>query len=300
MRARDWTLPLSLLTLVASSALAAKPASTMSPADSAAMAEAKQHVDTGQSLYKEARYQEAITEYEQAITLSIKVKPEAAGVVNYNLGQAYEKMGDIAAAVKAYKEYLRLAPKATDRPAVQTIVGNLEARLAKGLQELSVSSDPTGANVSVDGKLRATTPVTMELGYGAHELELTHEGYESTKRTVELTPQSTMKLDVSLAKKAAPTPPPAPAPAPAPVEKPRIWTWVAVGGTALAVLGAAAAGSQARDKAKELKDSLHQPPEPDALYDASVKAQQTSNALWATAGIGAIASGVLFMVEGKF
>jgi tetratricopeptide (TPR) repeat protein len=297
MRARDWTLPLSLLTLVASPALAAKPASTP---DSTAMAEAKQHVDTGQSLYKEARYQEAIAEYEQAIALSIKVKPEAAGVVNYNLGQAYEKLGDIPAAVKAYKEYLRLAPKATDRPAVQTIVGNLEARLARGLQELSVSSDPTGANVSVDGKLRATTPVTMELGYGPHALELTHEGYESAKRTVELTPQATMKLDISLAKKAAPPPPQAPAPAPAPVEKPRIWTWVAVGGTALAVLGAAAAGSQAKSKAAELKNSMHSPPEPDELYDASARAQQTSNALWATAGIGAIASGTLFVVEGRF
>jgi hypothetical protein len=219
-------------------------------------------------------------------------------VVSYNLGQAYEKLGDIAAAVKAYKEYLRLVPKATDRPAVQTIVTNLESRLAKGLQELSVNSDPKGANVSVDGKLRATTPVTMELSYGPHELEVTHEGYDPAKRTVELTPQSAVTLDISLAKKAPPPPPPAPPPAP--TEKPRIWTWVAAGGTVLAVVGASVAGTQARAKAAELKNSMHSPPVPDELYDASVRAQGTSNALWVTAGIGAVASGTLFFVEGRF
>src|SRR5262245_11344248 len=152
MRARDWTIPLSLLSLVASAALAADD-----------LAEAKRHADTGLSLYKSARYREAIPELEQAISLSVKTAPEKAGVVSYNLGQAYEKVGDIGAAVKAYKEYLRLVPKAQDRAAVQTLVSNLETRLTRGVQELAISSDPTGANVSVDGKLRATTPVTMEL-----------------------------------------------------------------------------------------------------------------------------------------
>src|SRR5262245_21960437 len=116
MRARDWTTPFWLLPLVASAAFAATAAEDL--------AEAKRHADSGLSLYKEARYREAITEFEQAITLSIKTRPEAAGVVSYNLGQAHEKLGDIAAAVKAYKEYLRLVPKAQDRAAVQTLVGN--------------------------------------------------------------------------------------------------------------------------------------------------------------------------------
>jgi len=283
MRARDWTIPLSLLSLVASAALAADD-----------LAEAKRHADAGLSLYKEARYREAISELEQAISLSIKTKPEAAGVVSYNLGQAYEKLGDIASAVKAYKEYLRLVPRASDRAAVQTLVSNLETRLVRGVQELSVVSSPTGANISVDGKLRATTPITMELPYGAHTLELTHEGYDSAVRTVDLTPQSTVKLDITLAKKAAPAPPPPV------VEKPKLWTWVALGGAAVATVGAAVAGAQARAKAEELKTSMHSAPDPDTLYDASVRSQITSNVLWATAGAAAITGGVLFFVEGKF
>jgi tetratricopeptide (TPR) repeat protein len=286
MRARHWTLPLWLITLVASAAHAATP-----------LEEAKQHADKGLALYKEARYREAVAELEQAISLSIKLKPEAAGVVSYNLGQAYEKLGDIGAAVKAYKEYLRLVPKATDRASVQTIIGNLETRLAKGVQELAVSSEPTGANVSVDGKLRATTPVTMELPFGAHELELTHEGYDTAKRTVELTPQAAVKLDVSLAKKAVPLPPPAPAPV---AEKPKIWSWVALGGTVVSVIVASAAGAQARAKARELTSTMHSPPDPDTLYDDSVNAQVASNVMWGVAGAAAITTGVLFSVEGKF
>jgi tetratricopeptide (TPR) repeat protein len=287
MRSRLWTLPLSLLTLVASAAHAAS-----------SLEEAKQHADNGQALYKEARYREAVDELEKAISLSIKLKPEAAGVINYNLGQAYEKLGDIGAAVKAYREYLRLVPKATDRAAVQTIIANLEARLAKGVQELSVSSEPTGSNVSVDGKLRATTPVTMELPYGAHDLELSHEGYDTAKRTVELSPQSVVKVDISLAKKALPAPPPA-APAPV-VEKPRFWTWVALGGTVVAVGAASALGVQARAKASDLTGRLHTPPDPNDLYDASVRAQVGSNVMWGLAGAGAVATGVLFTMEGRF
>lgn len=286
MPARHWTLPLSLLTLVASAAHAAN-----------ALEEAKQHSDNGLALYKEARYAEAIAELEKAISLSIKLAPEKAGVVNYNLGQAYEKQGDIGGAVKAYKEYLRLVPKATDRAAVQTIIANLESRLAKGVQELAVSSDPTGSNVAVDGKLRATTPVTMELPFGAHELELSHEGYDSAKRTVELTPQSAVKLDISLAKKAAPPPPPAPAPV---VEKPKVWSWVALGGTVVAAGIAAAAGAQAKAKARDLTGGLHTSPTPDELYDASVNAQVASNVMWGVAGAAAITTGVLFTVEGRF
>lgn len=280
MRARDWTLPLSLLSLVASAALAADD-----------LAEAKRHADTGLQLYREARYREAITEFEQAISLSIKTKPEAAGVVSYNLGQAHEKLGDIGAAVKAYKEYLRLVPKAQDRPAVQTLVANLEARLQRGVQELSVTSDPSGSNVAVDGKLRATTPLTLELPYGAHTLEISHEGYEPATRAVDLTPQSSVKLDITLAKKAAPPPP---------VEKPKVLTWVALGVGVVAAGTAAYFGSQAAAKAEELKATQHSTPVPDQLYDASVTNQVVSNVLWGTAGAAAIAGGALFFVEGTF
>ncbi|HVE87238.1 MAG TPA: PEGA domain-containing protein [Myxococcales bacterium] len=283
MRARDWRLPLSLLSLVASAALAADD-----------LAEAKRHFETGQTLYKEARYKEAVTEFEQAIALSIKLKPESAGVANYNLGQAHEKLGDIGAAVKAYKEYLRLSPRAPDRAAVQTIIGNLEARLARGVQELSVSSDPSGSNVAVDGKLRSTTPVTMELPYGSHQLEVSHEGYDTATRAVDLTPQSAVKLDISLAKKAAPLPPPAQ------VEKPRIWTWVALGTAAVATGTGAYFGSQARRNADLLRAAKNTPPVPDELYDASVTDQVVANVLYGTAGAAAIAGGVLFFVEGKF
>jgi hypothetical protein len=117
---------------------------------------------------------------------------------------------------------------------------------------------------------------------------------------VELTPQSAVKLDISLAKKALPPPPVAPAPL---AEKPRIWTWVALGGTVVAAGAAAALGGQARAKARELTGSMHTPtasPTPDELYDASVNAQVACNVMWGVAGAAAITTGVLFSVEGKF
>lgn len=265
------------------------------------LAEAKRHSDNGLSFYKEARYREAVEELEQAIALSIKAKPEAAGVVSYNLGQAYEKLGDIPAAVKAYREYLRLVPKATDRDRVQSIIANLEARMARGLQELSVTSEPSGAALAVGGKLRTTTPATLELPYGPHEISISHEGYDTATRTVELTPQTPVKLDVSLAKKAVPVTAPAPAPAPAPVvQKQRFWTWVALGVAAVSFGGAAILGSEAKRNADLLRAQKNQPPVPDLLYDTSLRQQGAANALYVTAGLAGAAGGALFFVEGSF
>src|SRR5690242_3050488 len=75
----------------------------------AATAEAKVHFAKGTKFYKQARYKDAISEFEAAY----KARPH--GVLFFNIAQSYEKLGDIPSALRNYHEYLRAIPNADDK-----------------------------------------------------------------------------------------------------------------------------------------------------------------------------------------
>src|SRR5580704_3012389 len=97
-------------------------ASPAARADGEVTAQAKQHFTAAVQAYREARYKDAIDLFRKANALD----PHADLV--FNVGQAYEKLGDVANALRSYREYLRLDPAVRDRPAVETSIRNLEAR----------------------------------------------------------------------------------------------------------------------------------------------------------------------------
>src|SRR5579863_9763424 len=97
--------------------------------------QAKQRFASGAQAYREARYRDAIDLFLQAN----KLDPHAELI--FNVGQAYEKLGDVPSALRSYREYLRLSPGATDRATVEASIRNLETRLRdKGVQQVSVFS----------------------------------------------------------------------------------------------------------------------------------------------------------------
>jgi hypothetical protein len=49
-----------------------------------------------------------------------------------------------------------------------------------------ITSDPPGAQVKIDGRARGTTPLTVDLPYGAYNLELTLDGYQTVRRQVSI------------------------------------------------------------------------------------------------------------------
>lgn len=91
---------------------------------------------------------------------------------------------------------------------------------------LTVSSDPTGANVSVDGQAMGRTPVTLrDLSAGPHTVVLSMEGRKSATRNVELRPGGTHEVVATLEPEAPvvaqhepPPPPPEPVPLPPPAQ----------------------------------------------------------------------------------
>ncbi|HWE31261.1 MAG TPA: PEGA domain-containing protein, partial [Polyangia bacterium] len=90
---------------------------------------------------------------------------------------------------------------------------------------LTVTSDPTGALVTVDGTGYGKTPLTLrELSAGTHQIVLSLTGRLSATRTVELRPGANQDLNATLDPEApiavAKAEPPPPEPAPIPMALP--------------------------------------------------------------------------------
>jgi hypothetical protein len=92
--------------------------------------EAKRHFDRGTTAVEMAKspqdYAPAIREFEQAVSLAPNW-PNAY----YSLGKAQEKAEKYSNAITSLKQYLRLAPNASDAETVKTLVNKLEYRMER-------------------------------------------------------------------------------------------------------------------------------------------------------------------------
>ncbi|MFO0582956.1 MAG: PEGA domain-containing protein [Anaeromyxobacter sp.] len=182
------------------------------PARADEAAEAKIHYAEGTRLYRAQKYRAAIVEFENAY----RKKPH--GAIQYNLAQCHEKLGEWPAALRSYHDYLRELPGAGDRNTVLATIRKLEQKLADtGVQVLLVYTDPLGAEVRVDGKVRGATPFHVVLPPGDYAVTLTRTGYQTLTRDVVMGARGSQIVDEKLKPAEArpvPLPPPPVASAP--------------------------------------------------------------------------------------
>jgi tetratricopeptide (TPR) repeat protein len=137
--------------------------------------------EEGSKAFAQKRYKDAVDSFLEADATA--QSPAFA----YNIGLAYEGMGDDANALRWLREYLRRDPEAGDRDAVKPLIARHESRLAaKGIQQLTVLSEPAGATLLVDGRAVGVTPWTGELVPGPHTLQLQLRRYLDAEQSVEL------------------------------------------------------------------------------------------------------------------
>lgn len=157
------------------------------------VAEAKTRFRKGAELYRAKQYRAAIDEFEAAYRL----KP--AGAIHYNVAQCRERLGEWPAAIRSYHDYLREAPEANDRAVVRAAVKKLEERLAAtGAQPLIVYSDPPGAEVRIDGRVRGTTPFHLVLPPGSYDVTLALADHERVTQEIAMIAQAAHVMDVQL------------------------------------------------------------------------------------------------------
>ncbi len=76
------------------------------------------------------------------------------------------------------------------------------AQVEEGM--VSLSTDPSGAKVIIDGKIKGITPITLTLPSGTHELILTKLGYHSLEATLQVVAGETTPVSLELAQEDSP------------------------------------------------------------------------------------------------
>jgi tetratricopeptide (TPR) repeat protein len=199
------------------------------------IARAKSLFARGATAYSAGRYYEAI----EIFTEANRLYPNPQ--FSFNIAKAYDNLGSHSGALRFYLEYLRRSPEAPDRLAVEARLRELEVELAKrGVQQLTVLSEPAEAMVYLDGHPVGLTPWTGETWPGKHSISLRRQHYDAHETTIELERLRSTELNVTLERVRPPV-------APRVVDARLRWeqthhtsalTWICFG-TAAAALGTA-------------------------------------------------------------
>jgi len=269
-------------------------------------AEAKAAYKRGADLYRAGRYRDAIAEFQAAD----RKKPSPA--LQYNIGQAWERLGEVSAALGAYARYLRLDPKAPNRDAVERSVRSLETRLAAtGVQMIHVTTFPPDADVSVDGTPSVRAPLDAPFPPGPHAVAAAAPGHRTATREVQLPVDRSLEVNIVLAPGQDPVPaaastslaanPPAPPldatrpdPAPRPVERKSWLGPILAGAVGVAAAGAGVImGVQARNAQNALLAGGNDRQQADALASQAKSDATAANVLYGVAGAAVLTGGVL-------
>ncbi|MBL8956316.1 MAG: PEGA domain-containing protein [Myxococcaceae bacterium] len=179
---------MTTLALVLMLTAAAEPAS-----DEAAAKKSKELFATAQKLYKQGKFTESISKLEEAYA----AKPYP--VIFFNIAKCHEQLNDVPKALRAYKDYLRLKPDATDRQEVSDSIANLERKLKdKGLTQVLVFAEPATAHVEIDGLDIGVSPASTEVSAGNHTLTVKAEGFLTLERGFNVTAGRSQELTVAL------------------------------------------------------------------------------------------------------
>ena len=249
---------------------------------------ARELYERGAEAFRASRYLEAIRYFEQAN----RAVPNPA--LSYNIALAYDSIGDTAAALRWYRDYLRRVPEAEDEDEVTGSVRRLEQELRKlGVQQVTITSSPPGAPVYLDGERVGVTPWTGEMTAGRHQVRLELEGYAPGQ--VEFSLPEDRAIDVSLTLVEARPRDPAPVAAPKSVAvedetlrhriRPGSWITLSVG---VATLGAAGYAEAAAERAEqEARDASIQLDAADAA-DRMDRRRTTARILGSAGGVATL------------
>lgn len=158
----------------------------------------------GQRLFDAGDFAGALAKFEEAY--SIVNNP----VVLLGVASAQERLGRGPEARATLERYLRERPDAPDRADVEQRIAALPAApavVAPTTGTVTVTSDPTGAVLVVDGEAAGiTAPTELTLAPGDHEISFALSGYELATRTVTVTAGGTHAVAATLTAMPEPEP----------------------------------------------------------------------------------------------
>jgi tetratricopeptide (TPR) repeat protein len=153
---------------------------------------AKEHFDQGAALYGAGEYEEAVVHFR----LANELKP--SWKLWFNIGQSEAACRRYGLALEAFEKYLAMGGDNVDASRFQDVVAEMR-RLRELVGNLEISGGPDNAQVVVDGILRATLPLEVDLRVTAgiaHDLKIVTDEKMIHSQTV--TVGSTSSVAISL------------------------------------------------------------------------------------------------------
>ena len=103
----------------------------------------------------------------------------------YNIALCEEATANYEAAVAHYQQFL-IEAEARDKDFLVLARAKLKALRTRIGAILRIDSDPTGASVSIDGKLKGHTPLRLDLLEGEHIILIRHRGTRASEREIKI------------------------------------------------------------------------------------------------------------------
>ena len=184
----------TLLLLAITSSSAVVSAEPAAPAVSAsATTEARERFQRGVALYREGSFDAALAEFRRAYEIAPNYR------ILYNLAQVQVERHDSVAALGLFGHYLQQGGSELDaerRAQVERDMQSLRGRVA----DLTVESNVTGAQLSIDGIEAGTLPLAgpVQVNSGVRQVTLVKPGYQSVSRSLTIAGAQPLHLSLPL------------------------------------------------------------------------------------------------------
>jgi tetratricopeptide (TPR) repeat protein len=159
----------------------------------AAQQSARELFTQGQAAYETGDYETAARNWERAYEL------DPRPLLQYNLAQAYERLGRLDRAAEAYRIYVENTPG--DEPRAQTArarIASLEQRV--GQTGIRLTGGPEGAAILIDGadRGRLPRPDPLRVEPGSHRIVVRSDGHEDFVSVVAVSAGQTAEVPVEM------------------------------------------------------------------------------------------------------
>lgn len=155
--------------------------------------------EKGQAAYDAGRFVEAAESFEEAN----RIYPHPN--ILFNAAKAWEAAAEYDKAANAYRGYLDLhesmfGTAAPDKANVEKTIELLREKAYRALPEVTIDSDPPGADVLVDDpeKILGQTPFTTHLGEGTHRVYVRKPGFQEISRDFVVRAREPVRLTFTL------------------------------------------------------------------------------------------------------
>jgi hypothetical protein len=262
----------------------------------AAKARAQALLTEGSRFYGDGDYVSALDRFSAAY------KAYPSPKLMFNIGQANRDLSRPVEAREAFEQYLAKEDDPTS-PTLAEATKSLE-ELQRRLGRIRVECETADAEIRLDGKSAGTTPLANVLWAtpGRHQVTANHAHSAPALEdvdvktgvlnvvTLRLQPLATQRADVQQSATQTAT-----------GEHAWKWTWVAAGSTVALGIGAIVAGLSMQAKYDSLNSTCGSASTSSGCTDISAVTvrRDIANVLWGLTGAAAIATGVLFYVEGR-